>query len=1132
MKRLLLVLTMLVAALVAIRFAVLSDANIVRFTENWLSTKMDRRIHVNGESEIIWGNPLRIRVRSVELANPAWAKNPLMATAVEVEAAVDLTTILSDQPLIINELIIRDLNGELVSNEKGDANWEFGRPDSEGSTNFLIQEIEVTNGKLEVRRPSLNTVDFEIDSLRQVENPEGLLETSLVGSYNDRPVDANGLVGPFRNILNGEDIRLALSANIGTLAIDGSGTIDSLDNPQQPKLSIEAKAPDALEVADMFGIDFDTPSDIQLKLEIEPQETGVRFRAGGRWATTKLRALGSIEDLPALDGVVLSGKGEGPNLRGALILFGFSNAPELPFSFDGDLRRDGEQLDVREVEFSVGGFRAELIGDMNRFPSFNDADLKLSAKGDDVAAFRDVLGIPGVAEGDFSLDAELGRSSAGEDVFRISASTELGQGAINGTLGPAPEYIGSKISLRGEGFSLGKLSEVFLVTELQELPFVVVADVEIVPGGFQLERGNFESGAARIDAKGLITDDPLLVGTKLDWTLKDIDLRDIGRLADPPVDLPSRQITAAGSTEARPDDIVLREVKGTVGDSAFTVSGQWGRAEDFRGTDVRIDLRGPDFERAALMVGNLDVPAGPFQFAGRVQRTAKGVRVSESQFAVAGAEGMVNFEVALPVDALDATFDIEIAGPDASQFWEKRFNIEFGQQAFEVDLRGQLTDDILRLDDGRLVIGASTVQATGLIKRGADDNAVRIRADSPEMSDIAKVFGIELFPGRKLELAGTLRRRGEHFRLENFLARTNKGDLAGTVDFIPGDPPRIEGSLTSELLDISWVTDPVESELLKEQLDEKTPEGGDGRLIPDWSLPIEDLKRVNVDLSITADEVNRERRDVRNAYLRLVIENGELHLAPYRFGGDSGNLDAELHVVPSDAGADLEFRLMASDLVTGLFQPDNEDLTLMPKGDWEIDIKTRGRTLRQLAGNINGTGQLSSKSGRLSNQGRNNALFGDLLSNIVSSVNPFAKQEPYTEITCAVFPFVFDDGIMDTAPSIVVQTDKLNIISRGAINLKTERINLSFNSKPRRGLGLSAGSIVNPFVRIGGTMADPSVNLDRTGALVTGGAAFFTAGLSLIAKAAFDAAWRSPDPCGRVLEEADKRFAKSNGNGN
>ena len=813
-------------------------------------------------------------------------------------------------------------------------------------------------------------------------------------------------------------------------------------------------------------------------------------------------------------------------------LFGFARAPEAPFNFSGDLSRDGEELDVRELELSVGNFLLQLNGDMNRFPSLNDANLSLSAKGSNVENFRELLGIPGVATGAFSLEGELGRNPSGDDEFRLRARTALGKGTVSGTLGPAPNYIGTQISFSADGVSLGKLSEVFLVTELKDEPFRVTAEVDVVPAGYQLKAGTFESGPANIKANGLITDDPGLVGTKLTWSLTQVDLKDIGRLSDPPVELPSRLMTATGSTQARPADLVLSNVSGTIGKAAFTVTGQLGRAEDFRGTDLRVSLQGPDFERAAMLVGNFNVPAGPFEYASRVQRTGKGVSISESSFDVAGASGRVDFELGLPLEPVDATFDIEITGPNVSQFWEDRYHLKLGEKPFTIDLRGELTEDILRLDDGMLKVDETVLNATGEIRRGASDNFINIRASSPEVSEIGRVFGVELFPGRSLELAGTLRRRNDHFRLENFLAKSSKGDIAGTIDFLPGDPPRITAELTSQKLDISWVTDPVEEELLKEKTEEKLPEGGDGRLIPEIPLPMEQLKLVNVDLSVTGDEVVRKRRDVRNNYFRFVIEDGALTIDPYRFGGNSGTLEASLKLVPSDEGAKVEFKVMAKDLVTGLFQPDNEDLTFMPKGDWEIDVNSKGRTLRELAANLDGTGQLSSKSGRLSNKGSTNALFGDLISNIVSSVNPFAEQEPYTEISCAVFPFIFDDGKMETAPSIVVQTDKLNILSRGAINLKTERINLSFNSKPRRGLGLSAGSIVNPFVRIGGTMAEPSVNLDRTGALVTGGAAFFTAGLSLIAKAAFDAAWRSPDPCGRVLEEADKRFAKSNGNAN
>lgn len=1128
MKRALIILSLLVTVILGVRFGLLTDANIARFTLNWLSENMARQLQVDGSIAVEWGNPVLLRAQSVRLANPEWAQNADMATADEVVAGIDLTTLIGDEPLLITELTIRNVVGELVSNEDGQANWQFGREDSQGNNNFLIKDLDVTNASLQVRRPGFKAVDFEIESLRQVENAEGLLQTTLVGQYNKRPVDASGLVGPFKNLLIGENIRIALSTSIGSLQINGSGTIDDLDNPRQPKLKIEIVAPDAVEVAAMLGIKFDRPSDIKLELEIAPEDTGVRFDGGGRWATTNLNVQGYARDLPALDGIELKATGDGESLRQALRLFGFATAPDKPFSFSGDLSRTGQNLDVRELELKLGNFLLQLNGDMNQFPSLNDANLKLKAEGPDVVAFRDALGIPGLAEGDYFLEAELGRSPEGKDVFRGRARTDLGKATVNGTLTTAPGYVGTTASLRAEGQRLGPLADLVLLRELREKPFAVQADVVIVPAGYRISDANLSAGASRIDTEGLVTSDPRLVGTELSWTLTDINVADVGRSYAPEKAWPDRQASASGKTLVRPDDFVLTNVTGTLGEAKFVAGGQLGRAANYRGTDIRLSLSGPDLERLAFLVDDMNLPGGPFELAGRIQRTAAGIRISESRLDVAGATGKADIELALPTEPLNAKFDIEISGPDATAFWEKRYAIELGAEPFTIDLRGELTQDILQLDDGVLNLGENIVQATGTIRRGQADNAIQIRASSPKIASIATVAGIDLFPGRNLDLAGTLRRRGEHFRFENFLARTNEGDLAGTIDFLPGEPPQIKAELTSQRLDITWLTDPVNDRLLEEQVEEKEPEGGDGRLIPDWPLPLDELRLFNLDLTISADEILREQRDVRNAYGRIVVEDGALAFDPYRFGGGSGTLEASLHLRPVDDTAEVHFKVQAKDLVSGLFQPDGADLSFAPKGDWEIDVRTRGKTLRELAANLNGTGQLSSKSGRLPNAGGTGVVFGDLISSIARAVNPFAEREPFTEISCSVFPFVFENGDMSTAPSVVVQTDKLNIISRGDVDLKTERLDMSFNSRPRRGLGVSAGSLVNPFVRIGGTMADPSVALDTTGAILTGGAAFFTAGLSLIAKAAFDAAWRSPDPCGRVLEQADKRFKKAN----
>jgi hypothetical protein len=88
------------------------------------------------------------------------------------------------------------------------------------------------------------------------------------------------------------------------------------------------------------------------------------------------------------------------------------------------------------------------------------------------------------------------------------------------------------------------------------------------------------------------------------------------------------------------------------------------------------------------------------------------------------------------------------------------------------------------------------------------------------------------------------------------------------------------------------------------------------------------------------------------------------------------------------------------------------------------------------------------------------------------------------------------------------------------VNLKTEKLNIEFNTKPRSGVGISADMFVTPFVKVKGTLATPSVGLNKKGTLLTGGAAFATGGLSLLLTAVIDRATAEGDQCERALEKA------------
>ena len=90
---------------------------------------------------------------------------------------------------------------------------------------------------------------------------------------------------------------------------------------------------------------------------------------------------------------------------------------------------------------------------------------------------------------------------------------------------------------------------------------------------------------------------------------------------------------------------------------------------------------------------------------------------------------------------------------------------------------------------------------------------------------------------------------------------------------------------------------------------------------------------------------------------------------------------------------------------------------------------------------------------------------------------------------------------------------------KSTINLKTETININVRTTPQRGLSISGGELLNPYIKIVGTLAAPRLAVDEAGVLISGGAAVATGGLSVLAKATWDRLSRSREPC---IDTAEK----------
>jgi hypothetical protein len=128
---------------------------------------------------------------------------------------------------------------------------------------------------------------------------------------------------------------------------------------------------------------------------------------------------------------------------------------------------------------------------------------------------------------------------------------------------------------------------------------------------------------------------------------------------------------------------------------------------------------------------------------------------------------------------------------------------------------------------------------------------------------------------------------------------------------------------------------------------------------------------------------------------------------------------------------------------------------------------------------------------------------------------------PYSNVDCNAGAISARDGVLEIIPGFILRSEKLDYVAAGGINLRDESINLAFSTRSRKGLGISAGRALTNYIKLGGTLANPRLVLDAKGAAVSSGAAFATAGWSILAESMWDR-WvlTSGDQCRRLIKNA------------
>jgi uncharacterized protein involved in outer membrane biogenesis len=1124
-------LSMLALVVLALTWLWTADLGVFRpQIERLVTEKTGREFSINGDFIVDFNRHPTVIAKDMRFRNPEWAEDPHMVAVGRAEVRIDLWSLVSG-PFIIEFVDIDDVDVQLLNPQDKEPNWVFtGKEpaaieeedtDSAG-IDLLIEELYVDNVAVllesaERERP----LQLQLDKLRQSSRADGMLEFSLDAILDGRVVKAEGETGTWEALLAGRDVRFDLEAVLDTFEFTGSGLIDSLAEPKQPEFSFTAQAPDIDDLTRLLGLGDEGSGNIDFSGSLAKTPDGMlQLELNGNIGQTTIQSLGTLSDLQSLRDIDFDVTASGPDLGRILRLAGIHQVREAPFMLRVDAKTQEGAFIIHEGNMVFGEAQIDIRGKMPKFPSVDDAVVTLDIKGPDIARFRYLTGMPGAAEGAFSLGFTIDVAEDGLEILQLDIETGLGELRGTGKLGHPPEFYGSTFDVRVSGDDLRRITTAYGIEGLPEVPFEVLGAIEYIEGGLRTR----EPVAATVGDVSATLDGFLpftrgIIGTEATFATSGPDLsRLIGAFTEAE-GVPEQPFDIGGLLQVREDGYRFSNVSGNVGTSAVTGDGLLKVRDGLAGTRFTFAAKGPAFEELTTDV-DIEVREGPYELSGRIGLQRDLIEFDEIKLERKSGHVSLNADLGLPVSELRVRYDAQASGPDVRDLLARLGPFELKALPFSIDARGEVDVDYVRFDEFDVTVGDATTESQGEIRFADEENTSQLRwsGNLPSLARIVTLDGKQL-NDQSFYWSADLVGDGKELKIENLLLKIGESDIRGRVHITAGDVPELDVDVYSDSIIVAPLVADEEDDYDPE------PEFENGRLIPDTPIPFEALKKLNATLDIDIRELQRKNLLMKDIEFDATLQDGALDITNASFKARAGALVSRARLEPTGDSGKVEIELVARQFALGMAKL-NIDLAMTQ--DVDINLAGEGGDLRALLGSANGEFFIDARGGRIAQNRVMQRLYGDLLQEILSTINPFRETDPYTDFECIVLPIKFDDGVATAAPRIFISTSKIRMMVTPSINLKTEDLQINVRTTPRRVLSLSAGELLNPYVQVVGTLAAPRLAVDETGLLISGGAAVATGGLSILARGVWDRLSRSGNACGqassRAIDELGERF--------
>ena len=967
----------------------------------------------------------------------------------------------------------------------------------------------------------------DVDLTFTADGPDiGTIIRILGREYTDSdPFDIHGRISRTGSEVTVEDVVVVIGAS--NLTIDGFFPEYPIANGG--RLTLAASGPDYGRFNRLFGMPGQLEGAFTTSLSIMPNDDGrdrVAFDANTPHFKARVDSLLSSAD--EFDGTTIQLEITGPDIGTIARAAGFDGLPDDDFRITASVEKDSTGFVVENLEALINDDVFKMSGHIGNKPLAGETDFEIDFSGPDLGA--SVIAFGGTAEltpkGGYYLRGKVQKQD--DKLWLRGISVAIGdadeyQFQMSGFLTTGEQFVDSQITVEAQGASLAVLGELVRVKGFPDFPFDVSANIRRGRSNTYIENGIFTSENTAVDFAATVGDNPLEDDLALTFSASLPMMKNVIEEFGIDVEMfPGGDLVASGSIRQEDGQISIEQFAVLFGGANLQITGDIGQPPSLSGTNLRFELDGNDLSRLLPPSVSGESWVHAFAASGRMSLGEDMMEVNQLRANIGHTTFGGDFALGLDPFLGSGSFTVKADSPDLHQLFPKMKEVSVPQVAkMKYRGSGNWAENFWSIENFRLELGDGYLETSGSLD--GPPSFARTDLDfewvASSLSNLSVIAGREL-PDHPFRLKAHLVGTSDVMTMEDFELTFGESDLDGQFTMRAGDRPAVKIDVKSRLLDIS--------EYLPAPDEDPQPEAtvADDRVIPDAPLPLELLKLFDADIDIEIDELRTRNFRMYAIALDALVSAGALEIRDLSYDGQRGGaLALSGALIPNESGgADFSFTADGKDIVMAVRAKTDQDLQTLPSFEIRADLTATGKTARDLAGTMDGYVRVVGSAGRVPS-GSLSFLTQDFAAELINTINPFTKSDPYTNVECGVVLMHFDDGLLSGDPMLVQQTDKLRIFASSKINLKTEKLNVDFRMEPRKGLGISLSGLVNPYIKLTGTLGKPALVLDPQAALIEGGAAVATAGLSVIAKSFKNRFLSEKDPCGKALEEADKKFA-------